>query len=176
MWPVEIVIVLRSTVAAHGSTSMRGMFDSRMSLVSTVLIAVAAELESDASNTAAWERAADALAPIRAQETELATVIDARDAAALRAIVEQWKSGARQLPTEDREVLKRAMTAFRKSLKITRLDSESSIGGGPMSSGRRSAIQGITPPPRYPREVWQELARQGRLIAAKQGIYELPPE
>jgi hypothetical protein len=152
------------------------MFDSRMSLLSTDLIAAANELEHDPANAAAWNKAQAALAPLRAQEPELAAVIDARDAAALSAIAAQWKSGARALPTEDREVLKRAMTAFRKSLKITRLDSESSIAGGPMSSGRRSAIQGITPPPRYPREVWQELARQGRLIAAKQGIYELPPE
>jgi hypothetical protein len=68
------------------------------------------------------------------------------------------------------------MKAYRKSLKVTRLDAESTIGGGPMSSGRRSRIAGITPPPRYPREVWDELARQGRLVDAKHGIYELPPE
>ena len=152
------------------------MFDSQMTLTSTVLIAVAAELERDPSNSTAWDKARDALAPTRAQEPELAAVIDARDAAALRSIVEQWHSNAHQLPKEDREVLKRAMTAFRKSLKVTRLASESSLGGGPMSSGRRSGISGITPPPRYPREVWLELARQGRLIANKQGVYELPPE
>jgi hypothetical protein len=152
------------------------MVEIQMSLVSTVLIAVAAELERDPASATAWDTARVALAPIRAGEPELVAVIEARDGAQLRAIADGWKSGARALPTEDREVLKRAMTAYRKSLKITRLDSESSIGGGPMSSGRRSAIQGITPPPRYPREVWQELARQGRLIAAKQGIYELPPE
>jgi hypothetical protein len=34
----------------------------------------------------------------------------------------------------------------------------------------------MTPPSRYPPEVWRELARQKRLIAASHGIYELPPE
>ncbi|MBM3975966.1 MAG: hypothetical protein FJ299_03115 [Planctomycetes bacterium] len=68
------------------------------------------------------------------------------------------------------------MTAFRKTLKITRLDSESSIGGGPMSSGRHSSIVGITPPNRYGRDVWDELVRQKRLLGGRHGVYELPPE
>ena len=72
--------------------------------------------------------------------------------------------------------LKRALKAFRKRLKITVLDAESSIGGGPMSSGRQSAIIAITPPERYPRSVWDELVRQDRLLDAKAGMYELPPE
>ena len=152
------------------------MFDSQMALLSTLLARVASEVGLDPGNSEAWERARQALETTRKQEPELASVIDARDAAALGAIVAQWASGARQLPEQDREVLKRAMKAFRKSLKITVLDAESSIAGGPMSGGRRSAILGITPPSRYPREVWQELARQGRLIDAKHGIYELPPE
>ena len=29
---------------------------------------------------------------------------------------------------------------------------------------------------RYPREVWEELARQKRLLSVGHGIYELPPE
>jgi len=152
------------------------MFDSQMALLSTLMAGVASEVGLDPGNSEAWERARQALETTRKKEPELASVIDARDAAALGTIVAQWASGARQLPEQDREVLKRAMKAFRKSLKITVLDAESSIAGGPMSGGRRSAILGITPPSRYPREVWQELARQGRLIDAKHGIYELPPE
>ncbi|MBL8858374.1 MAG: hypothetical protein JNL28_07725 [Planctomycetes bacterium] len=68
------------------------------------------------------------------------------------------------------------MKAFRKSLKVTRLDAESSINANPMSSGRQSNIVGIVPPARYPREVWDELLRQGRLLGGRQGIFELPPE
>ena len=44
-----------------------------------------------------------------------------------------------------------------------------------MSAGRSSNIVGIVPPDRYPREVWDHLVRQKRLVADKQGTYELRP-
>jgi hypothetical protein len=94
----------------------------------------------------------------------------------LRSIVDAWSSGKRHLCEPDRELLKRAIKAFRKSLKVTRLDAESSVGGNPMTSGRQSSIVGIVPPPRYPRVVWDELVREGRLAGGRQGIYELPGE
>ena len=71
------------------------------------------------------------------------------------------------------EVLKKALKAFKKRLKLTRLDVESSLGVGPMSGGRPSGIVAITPPDQYPREVWEALAAQGRLIAGQHGQYEL---
>ena len=71
------------------------------------------------------------------------------------------------------EILKRALKAFRKRLKLTRLDHESSLGVGPLSGGRPSGIVAITPPDRYPREVWEALAEQGRLKKVGQGQYEL---
>jgi hypothetical protein len=152
------------------------MFHAQMDLMSRHLAQIAGELGGQADDSAAWSRAREVLGAARASEPELAAVIDAKDAAALRAIVAEWASGKRVLPEQDREVLKRALKAFRKSLKVTRLDAESSIGVGPMSSGRHSGIVGVIPPPRYPREVWDELVRQGRLRGGKQGIYELPPE
>ena len=151
------------------------MFDSQMQLLSSFLASMADELAAGAPGDP-WERARQALAPTRAQEPELAAVIDARDLAALRSKIEDWRSGKQLLPKQDREVLSRAVKAFRKSLKVTRLDAESSIGGGPMSSGRHSGIAGMRPPDRYPRDVWDELARQKRLISVGHGIFELPPE
>ncbi len=71
------------------------------------------------------------------------------------------------------EVLKRAFKAFKKRLKLTRLDEESNIGVGPMSGGRQSGIVAITPPNQYPREVWEALTEKGRLKSAGQGMYEL---
>ena len=71
------------------------------------------------------------------------------------------------------EVLKRALKAFKKRLKLTRLDHESSLGVGPLSGGRPSRIVAITPPNQYPREVWETLVEQGRLKKAGHGQYEL---
>jgi len=152
------------------------MFDAQYDLLSRLFAAVADELAADPANPAPWARADQALGASRATEPELARIVDGRDAAALRARVAGWTSGAALLPEQDRAVLRRAIKAFKKSLKVTRLDEESRIGGGAMSSGRQSGIVGITPPDRYTRAVWEELVRQGRMRGGHHGIYELPPE
>jgi hypothetical protein len=71
------------------------------------------------------------------------------------------------------EVLKAALKAFKKRLKLTQLDDSSRLGHGPMSSGLRSTIAGITPPDQYPSQVWEELTRQGKLKHAGRGLYSL---
>jgi len=78
----------------------------------------------------------------------------------------------------DPQYLKRAMKAFKKRLKVMRLDDESSLGGGPFSSGRDSSIVAIQPPNQYPREVWDKLVEMGRLRRVEGGFYKLqrPPE
>ena len=72
-----------------------------------------------------------------------------------------------------KEELRLAMKAFRKRLKLTRLDDESGMGYGPMSSGQQSGIVAITPPNQFSRAVWQELAKQGRLKHDSGGLYSL---
>ncbi len=74
--------------------------------------------------------------------------------------------------------LKQALKAFKKRLKLTKLDEESSLGGGPFSGGRSSSIVAIQPPNQYPREVWEKLVEMGRLRRAGSGLYELirPPD
>jgi hypothetical protein len=74
------------------------------------------------------------------------------------------KPRAAGAPTK--EELKRAFKAFKKRLKVTRLDAESSIAGGPLSSGRSSGIVAIVPPNEFPPAIWDELVRQGRLKRA----------
>jgi hypothetical protein len=71
------------------------------------------------------------------------------------------------------QYLKQALKAFKKRLKLTRLDEESSIGGGPFSKGGGSGIFAIQPPREYPRVVWEKLVEQGKLRQAGSGLYEL---
>ena len=71
------------------------------------------------------------------------------------------------------EELRKAMKAFKKRLKLTRLDDESSLGRGPMSSGKSSGIVAIMPPNQYRKAVWDELVARGRLKYAGQGLYQL---
>ena len=72
------------------------------------------------------------------------------------------------------QVLKSAYNAFKKRWKLTRLDYESRIGRGPLSSGSKSAIVGIAAPKEFPRAVWEELVKQGRLKHAGSGLYAMP--
>ena len=72
-----------------------------------------------------------------------------------------------------KELLRLAMKAFRKRLKLTILDDESRLGRGPMSGGSKSSVIAITPPNQFPRDVWEELAQQGKLKRAGKGVYEL---
>ena len=71
------------------------------------------------------------------------------------------------------EVLKRAMKAFKKRLKLTALDEDSRLGRGAFSSGPKG-VCAIQPPSQYPDEVWIELCRQGKLRDSGHGMYELP--
>ena len=72
-----------------------------------------------------------------------------------------------------REELQLALNAFRKRLRLTRLDDESRLGYGPMSGGGKSGVVAITPPNQFRKEVWQELAKQGKLKYTGHGLYEL---
>lgn len=73
------------------------------------------------------------------------------------------------------ETLKRALHAFKKRLKLTKLDQESKLGvNRPMTSGKKSDVMGIIPPNDFPRPVWQELAKRKMLKDMGGGFYALP--
>ncbi|MEN6386829.1 MAG: hypothetical protein ABFD79_16740 [Phycisphaerales bacterium] len=71
------------------------------------------------------------------------------------------------------EILKSALKAFKKRLKLTALDDDSRLGRGAFSKGH-TGIFAIRPPNQFPPEVWQELHRQGKLIDSGHGLYQLP--
>jgi hypothetical protein len=74
--------------------------------------------------------------------------------------------------TPTAQELKQALKAFRKRLRLTQLDEESKLGGGPLSHNR-ARIVAITPPNQFAPAVWDELVKQGKLKKAGGGTYEL---
>ncbi len=68
------------------------------------------------------------------------------------------------------EERKRAFKAFKKKLKLTQLDDESGLS---RFGSKISRVAGITPPPGFPPEVWEELAKEGKLKREGNGIYGL---
>lgn len=74
------------------------------------------------------------------------------------------------------EELKVALKAFRRKLRHLIAEDEARGGGKFGFGGRKSSITGITPPPEFPREVWDELALRGKLKKETQGLYSLIEE
>jgi hypothetical protein len=72
--------------------------------------------------------------------------------------------------------LKAALKAFKRRLRLTRLDAESNLAGGPLSSGKGSGIVAIVPPNQYSPAVWEELVKQGKLRKVGGGTFELVEE
>lgn len=70
------------------------------------------------------------------------------------------------------EELKRAYKAFKKRLKLARLDDESGLSRG----SKKSAISGITPPNGFPPGIWEELVHAGKLKREGSGTYSLAQE
>lgn len=79
-----------------------------------------------------------------------------------------------EAPTK--EQLKAALKAFKKRLKLTQLDDDSKIAGGPLSKGKGAAIVAISPPNQFSQAVWDELVKQGKLRYVGDGLYEMVPE
>ncbi|MBN1456850.1 MAG: hypothetical protein JW912_03255 [Sedimentisphaerales bacterium] len=71
------------------------------------------------------------------------------------------------------EILRRALKAFKKRLKLTALDEDSRLGRGALSGGATGTCA-IQPPNQFSPTVWEELCRQGRLRSSGHGMYELP--
>ena len=139
------------------------------------LKAIAGRLaEGDADDDALWLEAEDLLAQADAEEdADIALPILERSLPELQALVDGWDAGTAHLSEWDRAVLKRALKAYRKRLKLMRLDDESTAARNPLSRGGESAIAGIRPPEQYPQEVWDFLVAQGKLRDAGHGLLEL---
>ena len=67
---------------------------------------------------------------------------------------------SRRSPWQPKTRLKKALKAFKKRLKLARLDDESGLSRG---GGKKSGITGITPPPGHPPGIWEELVKAGKL-------------
>jgi hypothetical protein len=76
------------------------------------------------------------------------------------------------MPATDDE-LKKALRAFKKRMKLTRLDDDSKVGHGPLSGGAKDQVVAIRPPSGFGKEIWEELADKGFLKRDTIGFYEL---
>ncbi|MHC4996428.1 MAG: hypothetical protein ACYTGQ_15385 [Planctomycetota bacterium] len=128
-----------------------------------------------------WKQAFNQLKKTDVDAGHVANVVAGRQLAGLTEIIEELKEvGAEtvvEAPEGDRPddvTCKMAMRAFKKRLKLTRLDDESQLNSrNPLSGGASSGVRSILPPSDWGPEVWAELARQGKLRHTGKGFYEL---
>ena len=151
-------------------------------LLSEVAAAADAIATADAASAGPkWGAMHKALLKAKVDPQVIMRLVAARDVAGLQLLV-RWLRGeeiaveAKSEPTVvavDIEVQRSAMRAFRKRLRLARLDAESRLGVGPMSSGKRNEIDAIIPPREYGVEVWEALVAAGRLRREGGGFYAL---
>ena len=106
------------------------------------------------------------------EDADLALPVLERSLEELHKVLDGWTAGTTPLPEWDKAVLKRAMKAYRKRLKLMRLDDESSSSRNPLSKGESSSILGVRPPEQYDQEIWDLLVAQGRLRDGGGGMLE----
>ena len=108
-------------------------------LLSTRLRALATRLAAglDApAQDAAWRAAErDVAAADASEDAATALPVLERSLPELEALVAAWDARTTPLPAWDQAVLKRAMNAFKKRLKLTRADDEVSSNRNPLSRG-----------------------------------------
>ncbi len=125
-----------------------------------------------------WALAGRLLARTPVDQAAVTAAVSARDAAALDRIVAALERPAPAAATPDAaEVTERemndAMRAFRKRIKLLRLNDESKLGAKQLTGGKRSEIDAIEPPREFPPRVWRALVRAGRLRDAGEGFMQL---
>lgn len=133
----------------------------------------------------AWGLVNRLLGRMPGDQGEISRVCAERDVAGLDAMVNRLehpqpkvaKSGGADDSAEAQEVTQRdkiaAMRAYRKRLKLMRLDEESKIGNRQLTGGHKSEIDAIIPPTEFRKAVWQALVVDGELKNTGQGFYQL---
>lgn len=126
-----------------------------------------------AAATVAWRQAEAAVHAAGADEdAAVALPVLERDLGELTALLSAWDARKTPLPAWDQAVLKRAMNAYKKRLKLARADDAISSSRNPLSRGASSGILGIRPPDQYEQEIWDLLVAHGRLRDAGDGLLE----
>ena len=131
----------------------------------------------------AWGQVQRLLGKAKADPAAVGRAVMARDAEQikhilniLRGLAAEDQAPEETLPDIPGETLREAMKAFRKRLKLMRLDHESKLGRSPLTGGKDAGFDSILPPEQFPSEVWKVLESKGELESTGRGFYKLPEE
>lgn len=175
----------------HGGKASSSEAQAQQAMVSLREVILRLAETDSAEAGPLWGEIQHALMKTRADRQAMMHIITSRDIDTLHALVEALEQGHTNIildppdahspdsdpaaddhPAIEPEILRHAMRAFRKRLKLARLDDESRISVRPMTGGRQSRIEAILAPREYPEEVWKALVSVGRLKDVGQGFFE----
>ena len=112
-----------------------------------------------------------------------AKIIMHKDMVELQKVITQLQSGAEVeldaveeivLPTLSHEQQIEALRVFRKRIKFMKLDRESKLGVGPLTSGKEACVDSMMAPHDHPMEVWLALSDAGLLVDDGGGFFHIP--
>ena len=140
-------------------------------------LALARVLDELRAGEPSWPKAQRALRLAKEDDPDIGdsdagVAVELEEVDELARLVAGWNDGSIGLPVSDRAILKRAMKALRKRLKLARLDDESALGGRGLTGGRHSSISGVRRPEQYPDEVWDLLQKLDRIRDVGHGLVE----
>jgi hypothetical protein len=145
-------------------------------------------LEADPDAGPVWGSLHKALMRAHVDTQTVTGIVMRRDLGALRSTLAELRGEAPAPEPEpapevaeavanvSADDMKKAMRAFRKRLKLTRLDHESKLGVGPMTGGKKADIDAIMAPREFPAEVWEALVVAGQLRRMGPSFYQLTEE
>ncbi len=117
------------------------------------------------------------------ESTIAAKIIMHKDKDELKTVVNQLQTGTEveleeapsaELPTLTHEEQIEAVRVFRRRVKFMKLDRESKLGVGPLTTGKDAAVESMMAPHDYPMEVWLSLAASGHLVDDGGGFFHIP--
>ncbi|MEE2908101.1 MAG: hypothetical protein VX527_09765 [Planctomycetota bacterium] len=137
--------------------------------------------QSDAGSQ--WGDVQRLLVKAKADPSMVARAVVGRDPSAVQHIINVLKGLEVDEPEEEAtlpdipgETLREAMKAFRKRMKLIRLDHESKLGRSPLTGGKDAGFDSILPPEKFPAEVWKVLVARGELESTGRGFYKIPEQ
>jgi hypothetical protein len=140
------------------------------------ILAAVREYEDPRRAMSEWKQVYKLLQKTSLSQDRYSGIVGMRNVEGLADLIKQLKTPDDDQSsdhTPDAETCKKAFKAFKKRTAMVKLEDESKLGHGPFSKGEIKGALAIEPPLEWPKAVWQELVRQGKLRDAGYGLYEL---
>ena len=155
---------------------------SSQDIINTI-VAVAEKINASNEPGPLWGELHKAFLKSDVDSAVAAQIIMHKDIDELKKVVLQLQTGSEValdekksvvLPSLDHETQIEALRCFRKRVKFMKLDRESKLGVGPLTSGKDASVDSMMAPHDFPMEVWLALAADGQLVDDGGGFFHIP--